>query len=228
MFPYLTGALRSPADARDFPVARRVASAVPLPAAFRLSKLPVVTEQWRGSCVPHAMAGVAGYDEIHESGGTSKLDPEGWYDELHDPMQPDGLIVRDALQSWRIEGPPLAFGERAHYRIAGFYAVAGLEAIKQVIYQQRHPVLLVSAIATAWGDTTPVGQLAPIDTYQPQDQWTNQLHLWWAWGWDDRSTLGLLIRSSWGLTFGKNGNCYMTPDQFDASFVEAWYVDSAK
>jgi hypothetical protein len=226
-FPYLTGAIPSPVDTHDYPVARRLVGALPLPAAFRLSKLPVVTEQTDASCVKHAMAGVAGYDEIHEAGTTSRFDAEAWYQEDRIPGV-DGLIVRDSLQSWRVQGPPMAFGDRAHYRINAFYAVPGLEEIKQVIYQQRHPVLLVSNIATAWGTTSAAGQLDEIEQYQPQDQWTNTTHLWWAWGWDDRATLGLLIRSSWGTSFGKNGNCYMTPHQFDASFVEAWYVESAK
>jgi hypothetical protein len=231
-FPFPTGAIPSPLDDRDYPVARRVATAVPLPPAFRLSRLPVVTNQYRGSCVTHAMTGVAGYDEIHEAGGTVRLDPEPWYDELREEQgQPgaEGLVVRDALMSWLSKGPPMLYGQREHYRISAFYAVPTvLTAIKQALYQLGHPVLLVNHLATAWGDTTPSGQLAPIDTYEPQDQWTNQTHLWWAWGWDDRASLGLLIRSSWSTEFGKNGNCYMTPDQFAASAIEAWYVESGK
>jgi len=234
IFPYPTGAIPSPRDPRDFPVAMRLAAADPvLAAAERLSGMPVVTEQQGGTCVPHAAAGDAGFSEIHELGGTVRFDAETWYDELRAQQGltgPDGLVVRDTLMSWRELGPPVVggHGDRRHTRIDSFYAVPPtLVGVKQAIHQTRHPVLLVSAIATAWGDTTSSGQLAPIDTYQPEDQWTGAFHLWLAWGWDDRATLGLLIRSSWGLTFGKNGNCYMTPDQFAASAVEAWSVQSA-
>jgi hypothetical protein len=48
------------------------------------------------------------------------------------------------------------------------------------------------------------------------------------WGWDDRPTLGNLIRSSWGTIYGKNGSCYMTNEQWDRSFIEAWHLESAR
>lgn len=232
-FPYPTGAIPSPLDPRDYPVAMRLAAADPvLPSAFRLSRMPVVTNQTQGSCVAHACSGNAGFAEIHELGGTVKFDPEAWYTELHaeQGLVNEGLIVRDTLMSWLQVGPPVigGYGDRRHTRIASFYAVPlTLAAVKQAIYQTGQPVLLTNHIATAWGDTTSSGQLAPIDTYEPQDQWTGSYHEWLAWGWDDRATLGLLIRSSWGVEFGKNGNCYMDPSQFAASIIEAWHVSSA-
>jgi hypothetical protein len=235
-FPYQTGAIQSPPDTRDYPVRMRLASdPPPLPAAFRLTRMPRVLEQQRGSCVAASMSGVGMFNEIWEAGGASIADFEHWYDTLaieqFGTQNDIGLYTRAALDSWRVKGPTVGggYGAPEHFRIGTYFEVPGLTAARRVLYELRRPVLIVTRIAATWGETLPNGQLQAIDYYGPNtpDPWITALHQWWMWGWDDRPTLGNLLRNSWGTSFGKNGNAYMTNEQWDRSFIEAWHVESA-
>jgi len=147
-------------------------------------------------------------------------------------QQDIGLAVRPALDSWRQKGPTVGggYGEPEHFRIAAYYAISDLSAARRWIFERASPVLVVTRMAASWSDTTPVGQLVPIDFYGPAtpDPWVTALHLWCLWGWDDRPTLGNLFRNSWGTSYGRNGNAYMTTEQWDRAFIEAWGVESVR
>ena len=233
-FPHPTGAIPSPPDPRDHPVAMRLAAApAPLPTAFRLTRLPAVLTQQRSSCVAAALAGLGMFSEIWEAGGASVADFEPWYDALAVEQfgaQADiGLVPRAALDSWRRRGYTVGggWGEPEHFRIREYFGVTDLDAAKRVIYELRRPVMVVSRIAAQWAVTQPNGQLPPIDVPGTDwDPWITAPHAWWAWGWDDRPSLGLLLRNSWGTGWGRNGNAYMTPAQWSRAFIEAWHVES--
>lgn len=235
-FPYPTGAIESPPDSRDYPARMRLGNAMaaaPLPSADRLKWMPPVITQTMGSCVAMSQAQVAAIHERGESGGTAVLNDESWYPELWAeqnpgvPFQDTGLFSRPALDSWRLKGPPIPVGRREHYSIEAYFSVSGWDEIRRIITEQRQPVLLVSKISTAWGETKANGQLLPYDYYGPNlpDPWIG-LHQWTAWGYDLRPTLGMLIRSTWGPTYGMHGNVYMARRDFEASFVEAWWARS--
>jgi hypothetical protein len=235
-FSFPLGARQSPPDSRDYPARmhlRNVAVAGTLPSADRLDWMPPVLTQTLGSCVTMTQATVSAIHEHAEAGGSIRLTGEPWYRELWAEQNPGqsftdtGLVPRLALDSWRAKGPPIGVGQREHYGIETYFRVASFDEIRRVITELDQPVLLVSRISLAWPDTTPVGQLVPFDTYGPNtpDPWVG-LHEWTVWGYDMRATLGMLIRSSWGELVGVKGSVYMTPRDFEASFVEAWYATS--
>jgi hypothetical protein len=230
-FPYQLGAIPSRPDSRDYPAAMRLsntASLPVLPSAFRLTKMPKVLEQLRGSCMPATLSAFTMKSEVDEAGVTLTPDFEAWYDELavaqFGAQNDIGLMARDSIHSMLTQGPPLpgGVGRRDHSRIDAYYSVPDLMTARRVIYELRRPVVLISNIAASWAATTTVGQLWPIGS-----AWVGP-HGWLMWGWDDRPTLGNLIRSSWGILFGKNGSCYMTNEQWDQSFIEAWHLASAR
>jgi hypothetical protein len=231
-FPYRTGAIPSEPDTRDYPVAMRLANeplpASTLPSAFRLTKMPKVLTQVRGSCMAATPTAFAMKSEFDEAGVTLTPDFELWYDELaveQFGVQNDiGLMVRPTLDSMLEKGPPLPgdVGRREHSRLEAYYSVPDLVSARRVIYELRRPVLVVHNIPYSWASTTPVGQLAPIGS-----AWVGP-HAWLMWGWDDRPTLGNLIRSSWSTQYGVNGSCYMTKEQWGQTFVEAWHLESAR
>ena len=233
----LYGAIQSSPDPRDYPARMRlVAAPAPLPAAYRLARMPWTLEQQRASCVTAGMSCVSMKAETSEAGGASRADFEAWYDRLaveqFGTQQDIGLAVRPALDSWRQKGPTVGggYGEPEHFRIAAYYAISDLSAARRWIFERASPVLVVTRMAASWSDTTPVGQLVPIDFYGPAtpDPWVTALHLWCLWGWDDRPTLGNLFRNSWGTSYGRNGNAYMTTEQWDRAFIEAWGVESVR
>lgn len=239
-FPFQTGALESPLDSRDYPARMKLPNTATrpdglagvLPTADRLRWMPPVFTQVRGSCVGQTQSTIGMLHEHAEAGGSQRIDGELWYDQLaieqFGAQNDVGLIPRASLDSWLSKGPPVAYGDPAHFTIEAYYRVYSLEEAQEIITLYRQPVMLVSKIAISWGETTPAGQLFPIDYYGPNtpDPWTGGLHAWTVWGYDLRPTLGVLLRSSWGYEYGKNGNCYMTPEQWDESFVEAWWAKS--
>src|SRR5512139_3094209 len=127
---FLHGAIPSPPDPRDWPVATALAKEpATLPSQFRLtsvSSLPPVYAQGLPSCVHTSICGVAEFHERVESGGSTRLDDERFYWRTKElgGNPGDGEFPRVALDAWRSEGIYSTIGRGpAHFRINAYYSV---------------------------------------------------------------------------------------------------------
>ena len=224
----LLGAVPSPPDARDHQLP--VDLAAPLPAVYRAPLLAPPLNQLRppqgepiGTCVAQAATGMKQQQE--RAGGDW---PAGWppldaYWLYHRaqaidgiPLPHEGTTCRAALSILRHQGEPLVNkpGTASSFVIASYAAVPQTyEALKAALYQYG-PLLIASAWYSPW--FRPVAGVLPKPTGSPVGG-----HATLLFGWDD-SMGHLLVRNSWGPTWGVNGNFRAPREFFIPALHDAW------
>jgi len=229
---YQLGAIPSPYDPRDYPVAMRLAAEpASLPTANRLTSyatMPATYSQAGPSCVTNSNCGMAEWHERYELGTSLSLDAERFYARCkeQDGWPGDGTFPRVALDIWLKEGIFTMAGRGpSHQRISGYYAVPPTESdIAQVIYQKTGPVSIVINWPAAW-DGMPTNGLAPKLPANPSYRGLHQL---WVWGHDfARADHGLLLRNSWGKEWGLNGSFWLGKQAWTLPMIgESWFPES--
>lgn len=215
------GALPSPPDNRDFPLV--LDEAAPLPARFiRRLMPPVLNQHATPMCVAFTSAGAKAWQERQDGQKFLLFDPYWLYPiaQRFDgiPLPHNGTTIRAALRVLKGTGMGLAgHPERAgEFKIAGYYAVPfTADAIKRAIMQSG-PVLIGSAWYRSW--FRPVKGVLPV----PSGGIVGG-HARLAFGWDDRVNDGsLLVRNSWGMRWGVNGNSYDAFRYLIPALHDAW------
>ena len=213
------GAVPSPPDARDFPIADAYAAtgtAPPETFAPRVVRTPmpgVINQGDTPQCVAYSTAGAKAWQDMRDQGtAITAFDEAAFFSAIGGT--PQGAYLRAALAQLLKVGYPVRGhpDQAAQHRIKAYYAVPlSLNDLRAAI-QTFGPVLLAFDWAESWFKPLPNGQLPAPDRSAGG-------HAIWAWGWDDR--IGLLLRNSWGPTWGMHGNCYV-PYRYLGQAWEAW------
>jgi C1A family cysteine protease len=202
------GAVQSPLDSRDYPIADHFAALgiapqplAALPSRYVCAPMPPVLDQGNSpECVAFSSAAEQMAYDIH--------DQKQWFNFDHDRFfaaiggGPNGATLRTALdQRLKVGYPTVGHSDAAAHRIAAYYAVPrDVAAIKQAIFAFG-PLVLATPWYASWDNPKSNGLLLP------PSGGIRGGHAIVAWGWDNR--LGFLWRNSWGPAFGMKGSCYV-------------------
>jgi hypothetical protein len=216
--PYGLGALPSPIDYRDFPLAalyeaRGIEPAAAIPAVYVApGDLPPVLNQGSSpQCVAYSSASLKSYED--------RIDQATWFD-FDQPTffgriggGPDGAYLRDAMaQLLKVGYPVRGIDDAAHHKIVAYYAVPLSQADIQTAILAFGPLVVAMSWDNAWFTPRSDGTLPP-----PRGTSAGG-HAIAAIGWDAR---GLRLRNSWGSSWGQSGDCYL-PWAYLGRVWEAW------
>ena len=220
MTEFSLGALPSPPDPRDYPLARapRYADApTAFPATYSLPPLiPVSLNQLNdprsGGCVPFSTTTMKQYQERQQTGAwyytdASAIRLHARCKQLDGIPNVEGTYPRVALQVAKDEGVRAMNGH--NYLIGSYYTLQGaddLDNIKRTLTFYKRPVLLAVGWYSNWFSLTRSHTLKP-----PSSQVVGG-HQVTVYGYADRpdGTTHLRCINSWGPEWGGNkGRFYM-------------------
>lgn len=217
---YGIGAIQSPPDERDFPVAELLAAAAPvvLPPSYIVPhRPPVLNQHATPMCVAYSSASIKAYED------RTDVTPPRWFD-FDEPAffrliggGPNGAIGRVALDRLLHYGYPThSGGDAAQHKIKAYYAVPKTpDAIKTAIHALGE-VLLMTPWFHSW--------FHPVMGVLPAPDYSVGGHAIVGDGW---STAGLRLRNSWGKTWGLGGDGIMPWAYVAHSVWEIWKVVDA-
>jgi len=237
MIQYTTGAVLSPPDSRDYPVAKfSPAAAIALPAVwdFRGALQPVRNQGSEGTCVGHAAAAMMGYQQMTAAPpgkvpDREVLSPRALYEggRMLEWVNGEGATPRSVLKHaqqqgapadrlWPyvpgFRGQPLAGSVESAYqnRILTYSRAGQLYAtIREALYWHG-PALIVVTVDEGFERTGADGVIRPGGAKRGR-------HAVLAVGWDDRRG-ALLILNSWGTVWGAAGLAWLP---------EGWTIEEA-
>lgn len=237
---YTLGAVPSPPDPRDYPIANFIAQAGAPPALpavwdFTSCLQPVRNQGGEGTCVGHALTAVMGYQQnvLAEPGKVPDrevLSPRDAYEgaRMLEPVNGDGATPRSALKWAQRQGicredlwpyTPGTRGTPSGQTSASRYA-------NRVITYARVP-LTPAAVRAALYWHGPVLAVINADAgFQAtgKDGWCRSSgpaagqHAIAISGWDD-SRQAFRIRNSWGTNWGAGGDAWLPYSWY---LTEAW------
>lgn len=216
------GAIESPPDQRDWPLALPPL-AVPLPRRFVSAGMgPVLNQGSLPQCVAYSHAGLKTWEEKRDGGGVIAWDTSWLYGRCKaiDNIAGEGTDCRSALRVLKGTGCKPSSGNRpaALYKVAAYYAVpTTLDAIKQALVAYG-PVTVGGAWYSSW--FRPVKGILPAAGGGIAGG-----HAVLVFGWDDDVAGGsLLVRNSWGKAWpgSTNGNFYGPYSRYLPTLWEAW------
>lgn len=217
MYQESFGAIRSPADVRDYRIA--CASNETFPAEFELDMPPVKNQGSVGSCVAHAIASVVEYysrmygDEeremsvgyIYGNRTNSTYKQQGMivrdalavtceYGDVIREMFPDNLEVPCIIENFEANALKL-YKHGYPNRISSYYKCAGETEIKTAL-SKKCPVI----IAVRWYRDITVKD-GIVDTCADEEDVIGR-HAMVVYGWNEH---GWKIQNSWGEEWGAEG-----------------------
>jgi C1A family cysteine protease len=214
------GALQSPPDERDFPIADLLASAgeaaaIALPPIYVVPlRAPILDQGNTPMCVAYSTASLKAYQDRDDQAAT-------WWD-FDEPRffaaiggNAAGAYLRNALDRLLKVGYPVvgSASPTSAHKIRAYYAVPkDIEAIKRAIFAFGQ-IVLVGPWYHSWLTPNPKTYVLPRPDYAIGG------HAIVADGWNDK--LGLRLRNSWGMKWGYHGDAYM-PWAFALAAWEFW------
>lgn len=214
--PHGLGAIPSPPDARDWPVAAlyAVVGAPPatLPASYRVPPpYPAVLDQGATpQCVAYSSAYEQGWYDLRDT-GPATFDEATFFARIGGTA--NGAFVRDALDARLKVGYPLVGNAAAAgvHRIAAYYAVPVTRADVSAAIVATGPIILSTPWYSSWFTPRPDGTL-------PFPNSVVGGHAIVADGYD---SAGVWLQNSWGVGWGVNGRCLL-PWAYLSYVWEAW------
>lgn len=237
MTSYTTGAVLSPPDVRDYPVARfSPASAVALPPVwdFTAALQPVRSQGNEGTCVGHAASAMMGYQQNTRAPAgqvpdREVLGPRPLYEggRMLEPVTGEGATPRSVLKYAQRQGAP---AERFHPYVAGVRgqplagAVESAYANRILTYSRANqlaanlradlywhgPALIVITVDEGFERTGPDGVIRPGGARRGR-------HAVLASGYD-AGRGAIKIRNSWGGGWGAGGDAWLS---------DGWVIEEA-
>lgn len=212
---YGLGAIESPPDPRDYPIADLYAAlgleAVALPARYRHVPMPTVLNQHTTpQCVAFSAAAEQMAFDIRDQKSWFTFDEARFFTMIGGG--PGGADVRVALGVRKASGyPTVGHDDAGSHRIAAYYAVPrDVLSIKQAIFTFG-PLILATPWANSW--FRPVNGVLPAPSGGIAGG-----HALVAYGWDDA---GLLLRNSWGAAWGVAGDAFLPYSQIGTTW--SWW-----
>ena len=228
-------ALLSPPDVRDYKGVACVTEQQ-LPKTFELTKRGDIKSQGStGSCVAHALAAVAEYFNIQETGKYEAMSTGYIYgNRRNTTWKGVGMYVNTALASLRHYGTTKAsdwnnnnevpkaielfeadcakYQQQAYEnRITQYYRLYDVASMKAALYQ-GHPIVFVLVFRTGMEIKDGVWL---VDEKSAK---TGGSHCMWIYGWDER---GWKVANSWSRNWGVNGTVILP---FETKLSEVWGV----
>jgi hypothetical protein len=233
MYQESFGAVRSPADVRDYRIA--CASNETFPAEFELDIPPVKNQGRVGSCVAHAISSVVEYysrmygDEeremsvgyIYGNRTNSKHKEKGMilreaiavtceYGDVIKKMFPDNLEVPEAIEKFEKNVFGL-FTDGYKNRISSYYKCKGENEIKTAL-SKKCPVIF----SVRWYKDIKVNNGVIETTAEKKNE--SGRHAMVIYGWNEQ---GWKIQNSWGDGWGVEGRAILP---YDFTIEEAYGV----
>lgn len=229
MTKFMTGALPSPPDPRDYLLA--TAAAQSLPSEWMAPLLPDVVDQGIiGNCVAQAGCYVTGATNSNQ-----RFDPNWIYGRRReDEYQGYGMRIRDALKTLQKEGNVPYSGKEAlevpdviqyvnqnlskllkqaePYKIEAYVRLYSLDEIRAALIQGMKIIIRVGFSDFS---VSPDGYFIGGGTRVGG-------HAMTIWGYKDKY---FYVQNSWGKSWGKGGRCWMHEDYiFRDQSHEVWGI----
>ena len=237
------GVLNSPTDERDYLYEPTCASQEELPSSFSLDyNYPILNQGVVGSCVGHGIAETKSYIDAVD---LSNMYSVGFiYSNRKDgDFSGSGMIPRQALSNLVSDGvcfnndfpineeyPSILntldkYGKEQLFKKANkhkskAYAKLEVEQIKEYLYTQQKPILIVVKVYSSFYETRYTKGIVPKEQYGTY--FGSHLMAICGWNKDDK----LKILNSWGKEYGDNGYIYL---DVDSSIIkELWVLEDEK
>jgi hypothetical protein len=201
------GGILSPPDQRDFELEELMAAAgldeeyatwVP-PASYAVTGMPPVLNQGdTPMCVAYSHSTMKAWQDRRDQGKFFDFDEPYFFRLIGGTSM--GAVLRNALDRMRIYGYPVASsGQASLHKIASYYAVTKTKLAIQTAIHAFGPLTLGVHWYNSWFYPYENGVLRPPD-------YGVGGHAIVAYGWD---SYNLLLRNSWGVSYGVNGDVKM-------------------
>lgn len=212
------GALRSPLDTRDYPVAAAyaaagitppVAAAIPLEYAVPPPMPAVLNQGNTPQCLAYSTSFIKAYQDRRDQGKFFNFDEPVFFRQINGTIY--GAYARDALDSLVDVGYPIvSIGEAYKHKIKSYYGVpVAKENIQQAILTFG-PVLFVMPWYNSWR--------YPVNGILPTPDYVIGGHGIVGGGW---KLLGPTLVNSWGDEWGNDGVCIL-PWKYLPRVWEVW------
>jgi C1A family cysteine protease len=214
------GALQSPPDERDFPIADLLASAgeaaaIALPPIYVVPlRAPILDQGTTPMCVAYSTSSLTSYQDRDDQS------PVKWWD-FDEPRffraiggTSQGAFLRNALDRLlKVGYPVVTLGQADHHRIKAYYSIPPDVATIKATIRTFGQIVLATPWYHSWMHPDPKTFVLPRPDFQIGG------HAIVADGWNDAK--GLRLRNSWGLGWGYHGDAYL-PYAYVAAAWEYW------
>lgn len=239
-FTYSYGALPSPHDYRDYPVAKVIPMGT-YPKEYMPELLKIKNQGSVGACVAFALSTIKEYQEYKERGVYQEYSPAFIYNNrAPEHYQGEGMYPREALKQLQKDGvcrynslpgikhypqqknllTPNVFRDALPQKVKTYALVNTVEEVKNAVYRNG-PVLIVIPVYSSFNLYTPFNpQFRPqqiLDIPLPDEK---------LYGYHAMAIIGYtenyyIVQNSWDNTWGHNGLCYMP---FNYPITEKWAI----
>jgi len=215
-----TGAIQSPPDDRDFTFEQLVTASgqeltASLPSTFLMTGLaPILNQGNTPMCVAYCTSGMKGYQDRKDQGKFFNFDEPRFFSLIGGG--PNGSTVRVGLDRLLKAGyPVVGVGDPGHHRIAGYYAIPKAQNTLMQAVHDFGPLLVSTPWYHSWFH--PVGTGGNVKL--PPPDYSVGGHAIQATGYNPT---GLVLRNSWGTSWGYHGSVTMPWAYVLHSVWEVW------
>lgn len=223
---YGLGALKDEYDPRDYIYSPVGDGAYPV--GYKLEQMPIKNQGAINSCVAHSVALIKEIQEFYETGKKTEFST-GWIYgyRLSSQYQGAGMYPKEALTNLKNYGDVTAdifpenfeyaeiqylisnrktecLAQAKKYKISAYARVNSVSAVKDCLYNQHSPVMVICDIYDSFYTIGANGKV-PLKSGALQGS-----HAMTIIGWTKISGAEYyIVQNSWGKEWGDNGLCYL-------------------